>query len=242
MVEETHSSLHPRERERTSLGLSMASGFRDHRGFTLMELIIAALVFSLVGLAIGSYYVFSIQRVEEGFARAELQRNASLVVQALGDKIQEAFAYQIPAEGEGSSQSSITIDYCPEPFDDENLNGQWDASGAKGPCAPSECFQDLNGNNTWDVEVNAARSFRLNGDRFEMRAGDISAPWEVYLDDRYPEPGVSSVHMDELTFSPDAQDVNSIDIRFVLRDDFRTSSDGRDDLRQAFELRVHREG
>lgn len=220
----------------------MKSRARDNRGFTLMELTIAALVFSAVGLAMGAYYVWGIRKMEEGFARAELQANGSLVLQALGDKIRGAFTYQIPAQGELPGQSSITIRFCPEPFEDENLNGQWDDSGAQGPCSPTECFQDLNENNIWDAEVRVPMAFRVNQGRFEVREGEVGASWQVYLDDRYAEAVASSVWMDELAFDPDAQDPDTIHIRFVLRDDLRTPADNADDVAQAFELRVRREG
>jgi prepilin-type N-terminal cleavage/methylation domain-containing protein len=220
----------------------MIGHLRDERGFTLTELIIAALIFSAVSLAMGAYYVWGVRRTEEGFARAELQQNGSLVVQAIGDRIRGAYTSRIPGEGETSGQSSITVRFRPEPYDDENLNGQWDASGALGPCSPMECFQDLNGNKTYDAEVKAAVSFRLYQGRLEVRQGEVGQAWQGYLDDRYPEAEASSVWMDELAFTLDAGDSETIRIRFVLRDDLRTPGESDDDVTQSFELRVRSEG
>lgn len=214
---------------------------RDKRGITLVELLAAATVFGVVGLAMGAYYVFSVQRIEGGIAQAELQRNGSLVLQALGGAIRSAALVIIPAEGEPpGGGSSITVRFPAEPFDDENLNGRWDSDGASGLCAPMECFQDLNGNGLWDAEVRPARSFRLSGGVLEEREGD--GPWAPYLEDRYPEAETSSVWVDELEFSLDPRDNWVVLVRLVLRDDRRTPDAGGDDLRQAFDLRVRKKG
>ncbi len=134
----------------------------------------------------------------------------------------------------------MTVRFPPEPFQDENLNGRWDAAGARGACAPLECFSDLNGNGTWDSEVRPPRSFRLWGGQLEER--DEGGVWQSYLENRYTEAGSSSVWIDELSFTPDPQDPDTFLIRFVLRDDRRTPGSPGDDLRQAFELRVRRQG
>lgn len=213
----------------------------NRRGITLVELLAAATVFGIVGLAMGAYYVFSVQRVEGGIAQAELQRNGSLVLQALEGAIRSAGLVVIPAEGEPpGGGSSITVRFPPEPFDDENLNGRWDSDGASGLCAPMECFQDLNGNGSWDAEVRPSRSFRLSGGGLQEREGD--GPWAPYLEDRYPEAESSSVWVDELEFSLDPRDNRVVLVRLVLRDDRRTPEAGGDDLRQAFDLRVRRKG
>ncbi len=214
---------------------------RGERGITLVELLAAATVFGVVGLAMGAYYVFSVQRVEGGIAQVELQRNGSLVLQALEGAIRSAGSIVIPAEGEPpGGRSSITVRFPPEPFDDENLNGRWDPEGASGLCAPMECFQDLNGNGVWDAEVRPSRSIRLSGGVLEEREED--GPWAPYLEDRYPEAEASSVWVDELEFSSDPLDNRMVLVRLVLRDDRRTPEAGGDDVRQAFDLRVRRGG
>jgi len=206
-----------------------------------VELLAAATVFGVVGLAMGAYYVFSVQRVEEGAAQAELQRNGSLVLQALEGTIRAGALVLIPAEGEPPGErSSITVRFPEEPFEDEDLDGRWDPEGATGLCAPMECFQDLNGNGLWDAEVRPARSFRLSGGVLEEREGD--GPWSPYLEDRYPEAVASSVWVDELEFSQDPRYSSLILVRFVLRDDRRTPEISGDDLRQAFDLRVRKRG
>ena len=212
----------------------------EERGFTLMELLAAAMVFGLVGLAMGTYYLFSVQRVEEGASRAEQQRNGSLALQVMADAIRGARKVEIPvAGGPPGSSSSFSAHFPAEPFVDENLNGTWDPTGAVGPCSPAECFQDLNGNSVWDSEVRPAKSFRVSGGQLEVREGE--GTWSRFLENRYGETGTSSVWMDELSFIQDTQDPNIIHIRFVLRDDRQTPATPGDDLRQAFELRVRRQ-
>jgi hypothetical protein len=182
-----------------------------------------------------------VQRVEEGTARAELQRNGSLALQALEETVREGRTVLIPAEGEpAGGRTSITVRFPPEPFTDENWNGQWDAAGATGGCAPAECFLDTNGNGVWDAEWRQAKSFRIGSGTLETREG--GGDWLPYLDDRYPEAGVSSAWADELTFTQDPQDPDVVQIRLVIRDDHRTPGDSGDDLRQALELRVRRRG
>jgi type II secretory pathway pseudopilin PulG len=210
-------------------------------GISLVELLAAALVFGVVGLAMGTYYVFSVQRVEAGSARAELQRNGSLALQVVGEAIRGGRRVIIPAEGEPpGGQSSATVRFPPEPFTDENLNGQFDAAGATGPCAPAECLEDVNGNGIWDAEWRPARSFRLAGGVLEVR--DEGGGWQPLLDNRYPDSGSSSVWADVFTLVPDPQDPDAFQIRLLIRDDHRTPGDAGDDLRQALELRVRRKG
>jgi type II secretory pathway component PulJ len=225
-----------------SFGIQRARHIADEGGFTLMELIAAAFVFSVVGLAIGAFYVFTVQRVEEGVARARLQRNGSLVLRALGSAIRSAETIRIPAVGESAGGSSVTAVFPPEPFEDHNLNGTWDSEGAEGVCAPQECFQDQNGNGAWDARVSPDRSFRLHEGRLEVREGNDGSEWSAYLDDVYPEPGSSSAWMEAWNDLPlvgeDESDAGALWIRFSLRDDRRTPEEGWDDVNQAFELLV----
>jgi type II secretory pathway pseudopilin PulG len=211
-------------------------------GYTLVELLAAALVFSIVGMAMGAYYVFSVQRVEDGHARAALLRNGTLIRQAVEWTLRSGVQIAIPAEGELAGQGSITVRFPPEPFLDDNLNNQYDAHGAQGACAPMECFNDLNGNGIWDEEVRPARSFRRHQERLEVRDGNSGASWDRYLDDRYPGSAISSVRMKSLTFLPDEENPDFIRVRFVITDDMRTPEFEEDDLRQAFELVVQKQG
>ncbi len=189
----------------------------------------------------GTYYLFSVQRVEEGASRAELQRNGSLALQAMADAIREGGSVVIPAEGEqAGNASSFTARFPGEPFVDENLNGTFDQTGAVGACSPAECFQDLDGSGNWTSELRPPKSFRLNEGQLEVR--EEAGPWSRFLENRYSESGTSSVWMDETLHLdyPDPLDQDIIRIRFVLRDDRRTPADTGDDLRQGFELRVRR--
>jgi prepilin-type N-terminal cleavage/methylation domain-containing protein len=222
------------------------------RGFTLTELLVAALVFGVVGLAMGSFLLFTVQREERGIAAAELQRNGSLLMQAVTGSIRagKSGGVTIPADGElpADPASSVTIRFPAEPYDDENLDGQWNDSGATGLCAPRECFRDLNGNGRWDPEVTSVRSFRLSGGKAQERVGEDGA-WMEFLENRYGESsGMSSVRVGlgggsfvkRSDGNPEDPDV--FEILFVISDDMRTPLDSADDIKQEFRQTVRRGG
>jgi type II secretory pathway component PulJ len=205
-------------------------------GFTLAELLISATVFSVVGLAIGYFYVFSIQSVDEGNAEIELQRNGIFAIEEMAKNIREGVRFSIPAEGEPpETRNSITIYFPSEPFEDENHNNSWD---------PGEFFQDLNANGQWDQEIKPPISFRLSGNALEYRIHKDGLGWEKLLDNRYGySSGRSSVYIktDELIFERDGEDQNKITIRLTIRDDMKTEQED-DDLIKNFKTMVRQRG
>jgi type II secretory pathway component PulJ len=206
-------------------------------GFTLVELLAAGAVFSLVALAMGLFLLFTVERTAEGEARAELQRNASLLAHALRRALEGAQEIRVPALGEAGGEDSFTAIFPSEPFLDENRNGQWDSSGAGGPCAPQECFEDLNRNGLWDASTSPPLSFRLRGGALEVREGE--GQWKEFLENRYGSLGGSSVQVEEFRIShPDSSDAGLWLIRALIRDDRGSAGDPTDDLRRAVEILV----
>lgn len=207
----------------------------DPQGFTLVELLAAGLVFGLVALAMGLFLVFAVERTAEGEARAELQRNGWLLAEALRKELEAAREIRVPALGEPAGENSFTAIFPPEPFADENRNGLWDSSGATGPCAPRECFEDLNRNGAWDQAPYAPVSFRLRAEMLEVREGE--GEWREFLENRYSEPGLSSVRVEEFkVLRPLASDPRLWRIRTVIRDDRGSSADSPEQLRRAIEI------
>jgi prepilin-type N-terminal cleavage/methylation domain-containing protein len=222
------------------------------RGFTLTELLLAGLIFGVVGLAMGSFLLFTVQREERGIAMAEIQRNGSLLMQAVTGSIRAGrlAGVAIPADGEPLSDPavSVTIRFPAEPYDDENLDGQWNDAGATGLCAPRECFRDLNGNGTWDAETNPVRSFRLAGGKVQERVGEGGA-WTDFLENRYGEAGgSSSVRVEPAggpfvkLLDPTLADPDLFELLFQISDDMRTPLDRSDDVQQQFRQTVRRGG
>lgn len=213
------------------------SGWREKAGFTLAELLAAGLVFGLVALAMGLFLVFAVERTEEGEAGAQLQRNSWLLAEALRRAVESAREVQVPAYGETAGENSFTALFPSEPFGDENRNGSWDSTGATGPCAPRECFEDLNRNGTWDINPYPAVSFRLRAQMLEVQEGD--GQWREFLENRYGEPGLSSVRVEEFRiFRPEASDSRLWRIRAVIRDDRGSLTESSKQLRKAVEILV----
>lgn len=215
-------------------GAPVGSAF-PRGGFTLVELLVAATVFSVVGLAMGMFLVFAVQRSSQGEASSELNRNARLLAQVLRSSVAGASSIQVPAQGEAGEDSFSAI-FPAEPFLDENRDGKWDPTGATGVCSPSECFDDQNGNGIWDPEARPRVSFRLNGGRLEIREGD--GDWIPLLEERYGEASSSSVWVERFTVRRQMENPALWSIRAVMRDDLRTPSDPADDLRRTIEILV----
>lgn len=210
---------------------------KGQKGFTLVELLAAGMVFGLVALAMGLFLVFAVERTSEGEARAELQRNGWLLAEALRRAVEAAREVKVPALGESAGESSFTALFPPEPFVDENRNGLWDSAGATGPCAPRECFEDLNKNGVWDSSPFPSVSFRLRAEVLEVREGE--GEWKEFLENRYGEPGLSSVRLEEFrVFRPQASDPRLWRMRAVIRDDRYSATDSQDHLRRAVEILV----
>ncbi len=213
------------------------SGLKEQRGFTLVELLAAGMVFGLVALAMGLFLVFAVERTSEGEARAELQRNGWLLAEAFRRAVEAAKEVRVPAAGESAGENSFTALFPPEPFWDENRNGIWDSTGATGACAPRECFEDLNKNGIWDSNPFPSVSFRLREEVLEVREGE--GEWKEFLENRYKEPGLSSVRVEEFrVFRPQASDSRLWRIRAVIRDDRGSATDSPDHLRRAVEILV----
>lgn len=221
----------------TKASLSPHPHCEGESGFTLVEVLAAGLVFGLVALAMGLFLVFAVERTSEGEARVELQRNAWLLGQVLRKTAEAAREIRVPADGESAGENSFTALFPPEPFGDENRNGGWDSTGATGACAPKECFDDLNRNGTWDSNPYPAVSFRLMAGALEVREGE--GQWREFLENRYEEPGLSSVRVEEFrVFRPQATDPRLWRMRVVIRDDRGSATDSPDHLRKTVEILV----
>ena len=206
----------------------------EQRGFTLIELIVAATVFIFVVLAAGAFYVFTIGVMDEGSVKLELQRNGSLAMETICRAIREGkrtdLAQDVP-------NSLITIYYPEEPYDDGNFNGSWD---------DGEVYRDINNDSYWNCASDDGgenpmpiRSFQLKGgtDQIEEKTGDGN--WSYLLDNRYPpDSGYSSVYCDKLIFT---RKLSKITVDFILRDDMQTTDQG-DDLKINFRSVVQLRG
>jgi len=134
-------------------------GCRSQRAFTLLEILVAATIFSVVALAMGIFMVGVTSRTAEGEKIVEFERDAHMLAESLRRTFLEAMEVHIPADISGAGPESFTAIFWPEPFLDENRNGVWDSIGASGPCSPMECFEDLNGDNIWSPELRPPISF-----------------------------------------------------------------------------------
>ena len=134
-------------------------GRGSRRAFTLLEILVAATIFSVVALAMGLFMVGVTSRTAEGERIVELERDAHMLVESLRRTFIEAMEIHIPADISGAGPESFTAIFWPEPFMDENRNGVWDSIGASGPCSPMECFEDLNGDGIWSPELRPPVSF-----------------------------------------------------------------------------------
>lgn len=157
----------------------------SQRAFTLMELLVGAAILSGVVLAMGFFLASITSRIADGEKKLELERDAHLLMESLRKVFLEAMEIRVPAILPGVGDSSFTALFWPEPFMDENRNGTWDQMGARGPCSPMECFEDLNGDGIWNREMKPSISF-WKGLSGELFFSEGNGPVSSYFD---PEKG-----------------------------------------------------
>jgi prepilin-type N-terminal cleavage/methylation domain-containing protein len=66
---------------------------RRARGFTLLELVIASVIFAIVGVAFGTFYLATVKGFERGSAQGFVQRVGSQVESELGRHLTRAVAF-----------------------------------------------------------------------------------------------------------------------------------------------------
>ena len=64
----------------------------DQRGFTLLELLIASIIFVLISLAVGAVYVSAVRGIEQASTQSFLQRQGTRVQEVLADHLSSAIA------------------------------------------------------------------------------------------------------------------------------------------------------
>lgn len=77
---------------------------RAARGFTLLELLIAAVVFVIVSLAVGTFYIATIRALEDTTAQAFVQRQGSRVQDYVSDHLFAA----VEVQGSGCQPAGMT--------------------------------------------------------------------------------------------------------------------------------------
>ena len=87
----------------------------DERGFTFVELLVAAALTAVVLLAVGSFYLFGSRSVADGHSQTFLQRQGTLILEELGREIRPALAVNIvnAASPPGTCADAIAADMVP---------------------------------------------------------------------------------------------------------------------------------
>lgn len=80
---------------------------RDRRGVTLVELLVASIIFVIVAVAIGSFYVSTQRAFDYGSAQAFAQRQGTLLQEELQRRLQRAVDFSVTACGSGTATASV---------------------------------------------------------------------------------------------------------------------------------------
>jgi hypothetical protein len=81
---------------------------RDNRGAILIEVMVAAVIFAVVSMAIAFYFVFHLGTVNDGRAQLKLQRTGSLVLGEIVQAIRRGRITDLVEEGTTYSDVMIT--------------------------------------------------------------------------------------------------------------------------------------
>jgi prepilin-type N-terminal cleavage/methylation domain-containing protein len=79
---------------------------RDRRGVTLVELLVATAIFSIVAVAIGSLYLSTQRAFDYGSAQAYAQRQGTMIQEELQRRLQRAVDFAITGCGSGTATAS----------------------------------------------------------------------------------------------------------------------------------------
>ena len=80
---------------------------RDHRGVTLVELLVATAIFAIVAVAIGSFYVSTQRAFDYGSAQAYAQRQGTMIQEELQRRLQRAVDFSVTGCGSGTATASV---------------------------------------------------------------------------------------------------------------------------------------
>lgn len=83
--------------------------YRDHRGVTLVELLVASSIFAIVAVAIGSLYVSTQRAFDYGSAQAYAQRQGTMIQEDVQRRLQRAIDFSVT--GCGSATATATLRY-----------------------------------------------------------------------------------------------------------------------------------
>jgi prepilin-type N-terminal cleavage/methylation domain-containing protein len=79
------------------------SDFRSSSGFTLAELLVTVLIFSVIAVAIGSFYLSTVRTMDTGSTMVYVQRQGTQIQEELARYTQRATALQVDAPGATNS-------------------------------------------------------------------------------------------------------------------------------------------
>lgn len=90
------------------------SSLRETAGFTLAELLVAAAIFVIVALALGTLYVSTMRAFDFSSAQAFVQRQGSLIQEEMMRQMGAAMAVQVMACGPSGASPSLLYQTTPE--------------------------------------------------------------------------------------------------------------------------------
>ena len=80
---------------------------RDRRGVTLVELLIATAIFTIVAVAIGSLYASTQRAFDYGSAQAYAQRQGTMIQEDLQRRLQRAVDFAVTGCGSATATASV---------------------------------------------------------------------------------------------------------------------------------------
>jgi len=81
--------------------------YRDRRGVTLVELLIASAIFAIVAVAVGSLYVSTQRAFDYGSAQAYAQRQGTMIQEDLQRRLQRAVDFTVTPCGSATTTASV---------------------------------------------------------------------------------------------------------------------------------------
>jgi prepilin-type N-terminal cleavage/methylation domain-containing protein len=81
--------------------------YRDRRGVTLVELLVATAIFTIVAVAVGSLYVSTQRAFDYGSAQAYAQRQGTMIQEDLQRRLQRAVDFTVTGCGSGTATASV---------------------------------------------------------------------------------------------------------------------------------------
>jgi len=85
----------------------LAALARDRRGVTLVELLVATVIFAIVAVAIGSFYVSTQRAFDYGSAQAFAQRQGTLLQEEIQRRLQRAVDFSVTPCGSGTATAFV---------------------------------------------------------------------------------------------------------------------------------------